>query len=141
MKSTIDIYSITSYRDGGTIEFTTNMGKICQDFRISSTEKGTLWFGYPDGERAVKLTDSEVNEFFEALHRHKNASKHYIDSSLEALRSVYPAPHKKISIMNTVCLCGKSGYWKSDGGITARAVECGHCGRKWPQYITLQEKL
>lgn len=94
MISLMDIRSIKSYLDGGTIEFTTNMGKIYQDFRIGSTEKGTLWLGYPEGQESVKLTDSDVAEFFEALHRYKFISEYYTDRSLEALRSVYSSQEK-----------------------------------------------
>jgi hypothetical protein len=65
------IWSDSSYRDGGTMEFTVSYSKyvenikICVDKRISSALQGSVWLGYPGKGRL--LTDDEVDEFRRAL--------------------------------------------------------------------------
>ena len=56
------ITKITSYRDGGTIEITTEEKVYCIDNRISTETKGTVYEGYPDkgvvveNQEDIKLT-------------------------------------------------------------------------------------
>ena len=135
------ISNVDSFRDGGTLVFFTNKGNIYQDFRIGSVEAGTLWFGYPEKPGSVKLTPEEVSEFWEELHTFNIIIDAYLQKSLIALRTLYTAPQKKISITDTVCSCGKYGFWKSGGGLGKDVTECGHCGRTWPAYIVLRETL
>ena len=49
------ITKITSYRDGGTIEITTEDNKIyCIDDRIGTDTRGTVYEGYPDNSKPVE---------------------------------------------------------------------------------------
>jgi len=134
------ITKFDSFRDGGTMVYTTDVEKIYQDFRIGTNEKGILWHGYPEKEGSRKLPEEDVVKFWEALHAFENRNRVYYNKSIDALRSVYKAPNKRISTMDTVCVCGNS-TWSMSSNLPDNIVQCLSCTRKWPKYITLRETL
>ena len=88
------ITKIDSYRDGGTIVYTTDVGDIYQDFRMRTNEKGILWHGYPSHEGSRKLSEEDVVKFWEALCAFAiditvDWHKVCYNKSIDALRSVY----------------------------------------------------
>ena len=134
------ITNFDSFRDGGTIVYTTDVGNIYQDFRIGTKEEGTVWYGYPENAGSRKLSEEDVVEFWEALYAFGNWHRACYDKSIEALRSVYNAPNKRLSTMDTVCMCGES-TWRMSSDLPKGIVQCSSCTRKWPQYITLRERI
>ena len=134
------IEKFDSFRDGGTVVYTTNVGKIYQDFRIGTKEEGTVWYGYPEDDGSRKLPEEDVVEFWKALCAFGTWNRAYYNKSIDALRSVYKAPNKRLSTIDTVCLCGSSA-WIMSSTLPKDIVQCSSCTRKWPKYITLQETL
>ena len=88
------ITKFDSFRDGGTIVYTTDVGNIYQDFRMGTNEKGILWYGHPGKEGSRKLSEEDVVKFWEALCTFGiditvDWHKVYYNKSIDALRSVY----------------------------------------------------
>ena len=50
----MNIVEISTYRDGGTIEITTDRGTFCIDRRIGSKTQGKLFFGYPSDSNLIE---------------------------------------------------------------------------------------
>jgi hypothetical protein len=57
------------YRDGGTIEITTNEGVFCVDGRINTKTRDAFYFGYPNDDDSNVITNSRnlELEIIEAL--------------------------------------------------------------------------
>jgi hypothetical protein len=56
------IIKFERYRDGGTIEITTDEGIFCFDERIRSLTKGRLYEGYPKEDNSNLIENSEELE-------------------------------------------------------------------------------
>jgi hypothetical protein len=69
------------YRDGGTIEVTTDEGIFCVDGRIESTTKGKFFVGYPLPDNSNIVLDSKNLELkiIEAL---KNYNDEFFDQAI-----------------------------------------------------------
>ena len=61
----MEIKKFEMYRDGGTIELTTDKGIFCFDERIGSNTKGRLYEGYPKSDN------------FSTYYLDENMVKHY----------------------------------------------------------------
>jgi hypothetical protein len=48
----MEIIKIDSYKDGGTIEITTNIGSYCIDNRLFSKTKGSIFCNYPENNNS-----------------------------------------------------------------------------------------
>lgn len=62
------------YRDGGTVEFITNIGVFCIDNRIGSSTKSELYNNYPlkDNSNILKDYDSLKNVLIRCLKNYKS---------------------------------------------------------------------
>ena len=74
----INIMKITNfeiYKDGGSIELTTDDGIFCFDRRISTTTKDRLYSNYPkkDNSNLIENSDELENELIEGLKHYKNS--------------------------------------------------------------------
>jgi hypothetical protein len=54
----MEIKKFEMYRDGGTIELTTDKGIFCFDERIGSDTKGRLYDGYPKSDDSNLIENS-----------------------------------------------------------------------------------
>ena len=61
----MEIIKIDSYKDGGTIEITTDEGTYCIDDRLCSKTKGSIFCGYPENDNSN--IDQYQNEMKEIL--------------------------------------------------------------------------
>jgi hypothetical protein len=70
------------YRDGGTIEITTDEGVYCVDGRINSITKGDFFLRYPLSDNSNIIRDSKNLELriIEAL---KNYEDHFFDKAIK----------------------------------------------------------
>jgi len=70
------------YRDGGTIEITTDEGIYCVDGRIKSITKGKFFAGYPLPDNSNIVVDSKNLEFkiIEAL---KNYNDEFFSQTIQ----------------------------------------------------------
>ena len=73
------------YRDGGTIEISTDKGIFCIDGRISSHTPGLLYEGYPDGNNKVNSPEIE-SELMESLKTYENE---FYQTSIDYLLKTY----------------------------------------------------
>jgi hypothetical protein len=62
------------YKDGGTIEISTDKGVYCFDNRLFSQTKGKLYDGYPkkDNSNLIENSKDLENEIVECLKFYKN---------------------------------------------------------------------
>lgn len=65
----MEIINIDSYKDGGTIEITTNRGSYCIDDRLFSKTKGSIFCNYPEDNNSniVPNQDELKVEIIDAL--------------------------------------------------------------------------
>jgi hypothetical protein len=65
----VEIINIDSYKDGGTIEITTNRGSYCIDDRLFSKTKGSIFCNYPEDNNSniVPNQDELKVEIIDAL--------------------------------------------------------------------------
>jgi len=65
----MEIKKFEMYRDGGTIELTTNKGIFCFDERIGSSANGRLYEGYPkrDNSNLIENSDDLEQELIDSL--------------------------------------------------------------------------
>lgn len=65
----MEIKKFEMYKDGGTIELTTDKGIFCFDKRIRSSTKGRLYDGYPksDNSNLIENSDGLEQELIERL--------------------------------------------------------------------------
>jgi hypothetical protein len=70
----MEIKNFDMYRDGGTIELTTDKGIFCFDERIGSDTKGRLYQGYPkdDNSNLIENSDDIEQELIELLKSFKS---------------------------------------------------------------------
>jgi hypothetical protein len=70
----MEIKKFEMYRDGGTIELTTDKGIFCFDDRIGSNTKGRLYEGYPrrDNSNIIENSDGLEQELIDSLKSFKN---------------------------------------------------------------------
>lgn len=70
----MEIKKFEMYRDGGTIELTTDKGIFCFDERIGSNTKGRLYEGYPkrDNSNIIENSDKLVEELIDSLKKFKS---------------------------------------------------------------------
>ena len=61
----MEIIKIDGYKDGGTIEITTDEGSYCIDDRLFSKTKGSIFCGYPENDNSN--IDQYQNEMKEIL--------------------------------------------------------------------------
>jgi len=82
------IEKFNMYKDGGTIEVTTDKGTFCFDNRIGSETKGKLYNDYPKKDNSNLINDSKEleNEIIEKLKVHKNK---FYQSSINYLVEKY----------------------------------------------------
>jgi len=67
------ILRTNTYKDGGTLEYTTDQGVYCLDFRMGTETRGQLYRGYPD--RGVLIKDYKIkNELLLAISKTKSWS-------------------------------------------------------------------
>jgi hypothetical protein len=59
----IEIKGFDMYRDGGTIQITTDEGIFCFDDRINSTTEGRLYYGYPMDDNSNLMENSKELEY------------------------------------------------------------------------------
>jgi len=70
----MEIKKFEMYRDGGTIELTTDKGIFCFDERIGSNTKGRLYEGYPkrDNSNIIENSDELEEELISSLKTFKS---------------------------------------------------------------------
>lgn len=70
----MEIKKFEMYRDGGTIELTTDKGIFCFDERIGSSTNGRLYEGYPkrDNSNLIKNSDDLEQELIDSLKSFKS---------------------------------------------------------------------
>jgi hypothetical protein len=83
------IIKFEMYRDGGTIEITTDKGVFCFDERIQSETKGRLFDGYPKNDNSNLIENSHELEFeiIESLKEYdcdfyRTTIKYFIESKI-----------------------------------------------------------
>lgn len=90
IQNEMDILDFKMYKDGGTIEITTNKGIFCFDNRIHSVTKGKLYFEYPLDNNSNLLRDSAEleSEIIDALKNYDNSFyAYYIEQFLKSKQS------------------------------------------------------
>lgn len=70
------ILKFKMYKDGGTVEISTNKGIFCFDNRMFNKTKGMIYDGYPKGDNSNLIENSEKlkMELIEKLENYKNES-------------------------------------------------------------------
>lgn len=70
----MEIVKFEIYKDGGTIEISTDKGVYCFDDRLFSQTKGKLYDGYPKKDNSNLIENSEdlEKEILECLKFYKN---------------------------------------------------------------------
>jgi hypothetical protein len=78
----MEIKKFEMYRDGGTIELTTDKGIFCFDERIRSNTKGRLYNGYPkkDNSNLIENSDELEQELIDSL---KSFKSDFYQSSID----------------------------------------------------------
>jgi hypothetical protein len=78
----MEIKKFEMYRDGGTIELTTDKGIFCFDKRIRSNTKGRLYDGYPkrDNSNLIENSDDLEQELIDSL---KSFKSDFYQSSID----------------------------------------------------------
>ena len=78
----MEIKKFEMYRDGGTIELTTDKGIFCFDKRIRSNTKGRLYEGYPkrDNSNLIENSDDLEQELIDSL---KSFKSDFYQSSID----------------------------------------------------------
>jgi hypothetical protein len=78
----MEIKKFEMYRDGGTIELTTDKGIFCFDKRIRSNTKGRLYNGYPkkDNSNLIENSDELEQELIDSL---KSFKSDFYQSSID----------------------------------------------------------
>jgi hypothetical protein len=78
----MEIKKFEMYRDGGTIELTTDKGIFCFDERIRSNTKGRLYDGYPkrDNSNLIENSDDLEQELIDSL---KSFKSDFYQSSID----------------------------------------------------------
>jgi hypothetical protein len=78
----MEIKKFEMYRDGGTIELTTDKGIFCFDKRIRSNTKGRLYDGYPkkDNSNLIENSDELEQELIDSL---KSFKSDFYQSSID----------------------------------------------------------
>jgi hypothetical protein len=78
----MEIKKFEMYRDGGTIELTTDKGIFCFDNRIRSNTKGRLYDGYPkkDNSNLIENSDELEQELIDSL---KSFKSDFYQSSID----------------------------------------------------------
>lgn len=66
------ILKFDAYKDGGTIEITTDKGVFCVDNRICTKTKNSLYNGYPkkDNSNIIENSDDLKKEILNALEKY-----------------------------------------------------------------------
>jgi len=59
----IEIKRFDMLDDGGTMKITTDEGIFCFDYRLMSTTKGRLYYGYPMDDNSNLMENSEELEY------------------------------------------------------------------------------
>lgn len=78
----MEIKKFEMYRDGGTIELTTDKGIFCFDERIGSNTKGLLYKGYPKRDNSNIIENSyELEE--ELIDSLKTFKSDFYQSSID----------------------------------------------------------
>lgn len=78
----MEIKKFEMYRDGGTIELTTDKGIFCFDERIGSNTKGRLYEGYPKRDNSNIIENSyELEE--ELIDSLKTFKSDFYQSSID----------------------------------------------------------
>lgn len=86
----INIESITSYRDGGTISIKGFIQgfkerEICVDQRIGSKDT-SVWVGYPDKKDSIRITDEDfLKELKEAVTLYSKSAENYKNKILKII--------------------------------------------------------
>ena len=78
----MEINNFKIYKDGGTIELTTDKGIFCFDERIRSNTKGRLYDGYPkrDNSNLIENSDDLEQELIDSL---KSFKSDFYQSSID----------------------------------------------------------
>lgn len=66
----IKVLKVDRFRDGGTTAIKTNKGIYCIDYRLETTTRGKLFFGYPDTGKIVTDT-SLIKEIYKQVGKFK----------------------------------------------------------------------
>jgi hypothetical protein len=89
----IEIKDFDMYRDGGTIQITTDEGIFCFDDRLGSTTKGRLYSFYPLLDNSNLIENSKELEYriIKSLKSYKNdfyqkSIDHFVKSKAHLLR-------------------------------------------------------
>jgi DnaJ-class molecular chaperone len=69
----MEILKIEAYRDGGTIQITTDEGPYCIDNRLFTKTKGSIFYGYPlkDNSNIDRYQDEMKGVIIDALSKYK----------------------------------------------------------------------
>ena len=83
----IEIKDFDMYRDGGTIQITTDEGIFCFDDRLGSTTKGRLYSFYPLLDNSNLIENSEELEYriIKSLKSYKNKLNKLYQKSMDHL--------------------------------------------------------